>query len=275
MKTPQGMDCGSLNKPHGPSVGRCLRLAWVIVALAIALCPQNALVQESGDPPRPVMTPGEEIRIDDPQTGGLGYWTLYLPTDYTADRTWPIIFNFHGLDQTPNSWPFAQLTGQKGFIIVGLEYLQRGLDSIDRAEEAENLKRVVKIVSSWFPADEQLRLVGGFSKGGWHSSNMAERTSELWASVVILGAGRSATPSADGLGGKSVFIGAGENDLEHASAEAAAGFYEGLGAKVTFVTFEGVGHTVDVDDPTLRQWLQDNASAQRPPVSDTSPGNNQ
>ncbi len=49
--------------------------------------------------------------------------------------------------------------------------------------------------------------------------------------------------------------------MEHTSAVAAADFYEQLGASVTFVTFEGRGHTVDPEDPVLKQWLQNHNTA--------------
>lgn len=235
------------------------------MVLAVACCGLSPVVARAEpvaeEPSRPVaMTPGAEIRIDDPQTGGLGYWTLYLPSDFNAERRWPVIFCFHGLGQKPGAWPFREITDGRGFIIVGMEYLQRGLDGIRRVEEAANLQRVVALVRRWLPVDERALLVGGFSKGGWHTSNMAERTALLWAGAVILGAGRSSTPDASGLRGKPVFIGIGERDMEHAAAAAAAEFYRRLEARVTFVTFGGVGHTVDTGNPELRRWLQNRAA---------------
>ena len=251
-----------------PGVEALARWLWRRRGLCLpALCLASTLASGAPmahEPARPAsMPPGTELRVADAKTGGLGYWTLYLPADFSEDRKWPVIFCFHGLDQKPGTWPFRQLTGGRGYIMVGMEYLQRGLHGIRRAEEAVNLQRVVALVKQWLPVDERALFVGGFSKGGWHTSNMAERTSSLWRGAVILGAGRSSTPDALGLRGKPVFIGIGEHDMERAAAAAAADFYGKLGARVTFATFKGKGHTVDIDDPALRRWLQEGA-AQRP-----------
>lgn len=234
-------------------------ILWAVLSLPIV-----GWADQVDAPARPALSPGTEIRIEDPSTGGLGYWLLYLPPNYSADQHWPVLFNFHGLNQSPTLWPFDELTERRGFVIVGMEYLTRGLAGIDRAAEAENLRRVLAIVSQWVSLDKQRLFIGGFSKGGWHASQLVERTSELWAGAVILGAGRSASPDASGMKNKLVFIGIGELDGEHQAAAAAADFYRRIGARVTFASFAGVAHSVDVDDVALKVWLADSAALQLP-----------
>ena len=238
------------------------RVMGLVVTWLVLLVPAPGWGEELSALTKPPLIPGTEIRIEDSRTGGLGYWTLYLPPDYSADQRWPILFNFHGLNQAPTLWPFAELTEHRGFIIVGMEYLRRGLEGINRAAEAENLKRVLATVSQWVSLDEQRLFVGGFSKGGWHTSQIAERTADIWAGVLILGAGRSASPDASGLKDKPVFIGIGEFDGENGSAAAAADFYRGIGAQVTFVRFAGIAHSVDVENRELKKWLADKAGLQ-------------
>jgi predicted peptidase len=233
-----------------------LRLA-LSMALGFVLACTPEQEEQAETSPKSELSPGTTIRVDDPLTGGLGYWTLTLPADYTPDRRWPVIFNLHALDAEPGPWPFSALAGSQGYVIVGVEYVQRGLEGINRVVEADNLRRVYTMVADKVSIDQSARILGGFSKGGWAASNAAERTSELWDGVVIMGSGRSSTPSADGLKGKPLFIGIGETDGERESAAGAAVFYEQLGAEVTFEVFEGVGHTVGTDNPTLNQWLQD------------------
>jgi hypothetical protein len=247
--------CGAFFAPNR----RSRPLLWLVSSLALgfllACAPERE--EQAETPPKAELSPGATIRVDDPLTGGLGYWTLTLPADYTPDRPWPVIFNLHALEAEPGPWPFSALAGSQGYVIVGVEYVQRGLKGINRVVEADNLRRVHAMVADRVSIDESARILGGFSKGGWAASNAAERTSELWDGLVIMGSGRSSTPSADGLQGKPLFIGIGETDGERESAAGAAAFYEQLGAEVTFEVFEGVGHTVGTDNPILNQWLQD------------------
>jgi predicted peptidase len=100
-----------------------LLVAWLCVQGACAADKQNksgAVAFEQAE-----LEPGKIVKIDDPRTGGWEYWTLYVPKDYTADRTWPIIYCYHGMDQEAKVWPFRELTGGAGYIVVGMEYLNR------------------------------------------------------------------------------------------------------------------------------------------------------
>ena len=57
------------------------------------------------------------------------------------------------------------------------------------------------------------------------------------------------------LKGKPVFIGIGELDDANKNAKLARDAYTAKGADVTFEEFKGLGHTADVKDQVLHDWL--------------------
>lgn len=206
---------------------------------------------------------GKDIRIDDP-VAGEGYWTLYVPNDYDAKRKWPVIFNFHYKTGHPNAGPFDALTGTKGYIIVGLGYFDHaGMGNNPEVKQTlAVLKHVHDALAKRLSVDDRLLFIGGVSQGGFRGSVYFESSPEAWAGVILLDAGRepgfSIMPNANpNYAGKPVYIGDGENDDVLPSATQAEDFYKQHGADVTFETYKGMGHSVDMNSKTLRQWLLD------------------
>jgi tetratricopeptide (TPR) repeat protein len=205
------------------------------------------------------LEPGKAIKIEDPDTGGSGYWMLYIPKDFVATRKWPVIFCYHGLGLQPTPWPFEPLTDGQGYIIVGMEYVHREVDAIETDKNVANLKRIHDALSRKLPLDPRLAFIGGFSQGGFRTIDIGEATIDAWAGMIILGAGRSA----DGGGGqnnyksKPVFCAAGDKDGNLSLAQGAAAFYKSHGADVTLETFANTGHSVDTNDAPLKKWLLD------------------
>src|SRR5258708_32046983 len=108
-------------------------------------------------------SPGKETKILDPKTGGVGWYVVYVPKDYTPQREWPTIFCYHGRNNDPKSWPFKELTDGQGYIIVGMEYLNR--EGGDAAADVENLQRIRKFVAARLRLNSKLNCMGGFSQG--------------------------------------------------------------------------------------------------------------
>jgi predicted esterase len=227
----------------------------------------------------PQFTPGDEVRIDtDNQRIGNDHFIVYVPTDYTQEKSWPVIFCYHGQSGQPTTWPMRQATRGEGFIVIGMGYFPRPKGKITRGQYSKYVKserrsvlEVTRYVRERLNIDESRLFVTGFSMGGWHSSLLLEASPNVWAGAVIFAAGRSRNVNAvttaankNALRGKPVYIGAGENDVNLKSAEKAAQYYRQLGAEVTFEEFEGLGHGFDPSgSQILYDWLVANASTQQ------------
>jgi dienelactone hydrolase len=200
------------------------------------------------------LEPGKTVKVIDPQTGGNGYWQVYLPQDYTPSRLWPIIYCYHGSNGEPTVWPFKDLTDGKGFIVIGMEYRDRAAGG-KRDTDLPNLRRIHDVLAKHVALHEQVQFIGGFSQGGWSTSTLAEVNPDTWAGMIILGAGRGSSMPDPKVKDKPVFIGIGETDPSNARARSAEAFYKEQGADVTLEEFKGKGHAVDTADTVLRQWL--------------------
>ena len=237
-----------------------------VVVLAGWLCVQGACAADKQNKAGAVtfdqatLEPGKIEKIDDPKTGGWEYWTLYVPKDYTPDRAWPIIYCYHGMDQEAKVWPFRELTDGVGFIVVGMEYLNRAVGGPKADRELANLKRIHGLLAKRLKLNDKLQFIGGFSQGGWETGHIAETDPKLFAGMIITGAGRNNYGKSPLVRSLSIFIGIGEKDSNRKAAEEAAGFYRKKGAKVTLETFKGTGHGVDTKDEALKAWLKDQAA---------------
>jgi len=233
--------------------------ARAVVAVLLAACSLWA-----GQKPEPELRPGQETRID--AAGGEGYLVVYVPTDYTPDRRWPVIFCYHGQNGKPTSYPFRHVLGGKGFVIVGMGYAEPGgkartMSELDRyiLREVDCFRKAAAMVGRRLSLDPELFFVGGFSMGGWMSSALGEMAPASWAGVAVLGAGRQRMllpikhPRA--MRGKPIYIGCGTNDPNFPHAKKAASAYRGVGAKVTFEEYKGLGHQMKNDTKVLPEWL--------------------
>ncbi|HUT34545.1 MAG TPA: dienelactone hydrolase family protein [Planctomycetota bacterium] len=235
-----------------------MRAAACCLASALA-----ALVLAAEAPP--ALAPGKETRVNDPKVGG-GYFVVYVPSDYSPRRRWPVIFCYHGQGGKPTAWPFKEVTGGKGFVVVGMGYCDdRGrrmtMPEFDRylAREEASVANALVWVGARLKVDKEQLLVGGFSMGGWMASSMGEAASQLWAGVAILGAGRQKLDlpmrDRDAFRNKPVYIGAGDKDPNFPHAKKAADFYTKAGARVTFEEYPGLAHQMKTDTTVLRDWL--------------------
>jgi predicted esterase len=228
---------------------------WLLTPFSYAADKQDKAGAAPSD--TSVAKPGKIVEIDDPQTGKWKYW---VPKDYTPDRSWPIIYSYHGMGQTAVVWPFRNLTDKAGFILVGMEYVKSSRTAAQRTEdELANLKRIHNLLAKRLQINDRRQFIGGFSMGGWWTSLIAEKEPTLFAGVVILGSGRAGSRNPPQMTGLPVFIGIGENDPSRQAAEVAAEFYRGKRAVVTLEIFKGRDHSVDTENVALKTWLKDHA----------------
>jgi predicted esterase len=209
----------------------------------------------TGPVPTLDLKPGEN-RVEPP--GGRPY-LIWVPTDYTPDRTWPLIIYMHGTGGAPTFGPLREMFGGKTFILVGHEYVFHNQAEENHATETANLRRVVATVQANLKVNPKQMFLGGFSQGGWWTTMLAEYTMDLWAGLFPLGSGEHASDMGrrGPLKGKPIFIGAGENDGQFLPlAKKSAEFYAGRGADVTTEWFAGLGHSDNVaKNEKLQSWF--------------------
>ena len=198
---------------------------------------------------------GTETKIEDASIGGNGHYLVYVPSDYTPDRKWPLVVCYHGLNGKVTTWPFKNVLGGKRCIVVGMEYNERGSGSSGGSKDVANVKRILPPLVTKLNVDTEQLFIGGFSKGGFTTNRIAGQTLSLWAGILILGAGGSGPGGPGSCRGKAVYIGVGETDQYRKSAETAVASYKRLGAKVTFEIYKGRGHAVDAKSEVMRDWF--------------------
>ena len=251
----------------GTAAGLAAALAFSAAAYAagvpIARCrPPSAGPDEDRRPctrgrqPCPTLQPGGEVKFEDASLGIEGYITIYAPSDYTPDRTWPAVFCYHGMNNPPTTWPFRQALGGKGFVVIGLPYYggdKGASESI--SHDITNLKRCAPVFIKQFNLDARQLFIGGFSLGGFMTDEIGTTTADMWAGMAIMGAGWHSGAAANGFKGKPVYIAAGETDRNLDAAQKAADAYKAAGADVTFETYAGLGHAVNQNSKVLADWL--------------------
>ncbi len=209
----------------------------------------------------PDLTPGRETRVEYAGMKHKGHYLVYVPKEYDPERSWPVVFCYHGLNQTPKTWPFKNVLQGKGFIVVGMGYHTGGLEGYKFiAKDVENVKDVAATLSKNLNVHKEQMFIGGFSKGGFMASAIERQTADMWAGLAIMGAGihGGAPDRKEAYEEKAVYLGAGEKETNRASAERAAAVYEKLGASVTLEIYRGLGHAVDAKSKTMRDWFWSN-----------------
>jgi predicted esterase len=238
-------------------MGLIVAVSWAGHAFA-APAPKDAPAAPAaaaGGIPTLTLKPGEN-RVEPP--GGRPY-LIWVPTDYTPDRAWPVIIYMHGTGGSPTFGPLREMFGGKTFIIVGHEYVFRSQAEENHKTETDNLNRVVATVARNLHVDPKQFFLGGFSQGGWWTTMLAEYTMDTWAGLFPMGSGEHASNlgGAANVRGKPIFIAAGENDAQFLPlAKKSAEYYAGRGAEVTTEWFAGLGHSDNVSkNVKLKNWF--------------------
>ena len=217
-------------------------------------------------PPEPDAKPqvqaGREFQLRwDPVRRDL---PVYVPSDYSDAHHWPVVVFYHGLNGEPTTALFQDLTGGKGAIIVGMEYLERGLvrrtaaqQQAYQAKERAQLERLLEELPRRVRLDRNQVFLAGLSQGGWQVSALAESAKPRVAGYVILLAGRfpRAETARPDLSERVLYVGTGENDEANVYARMARQYFERCGAQVTWEEYAGRGHQMGTAVPRLRAWV--------------------
>ena len=209
--------------------------------------------------------PGTEVRWE-----GLGMETplkVFVPTDYDAGRSWPLIYLFHGTGGRASTGLMQRYTEGKGFILVGVPYAVPGQGSLSREGVLKEIQRIGRVRGL---LDDSLNLddrtyVGGFSKGGWMADLLATEGFSTLAGALILGAGRIPADVGRALDRAtskdseplSIYIGIGQLDTNHPYSRRAAVHYEARGCDMILEEYLAKAHQPGEQDSVyLTQWLR-------------------
>ena len=213
----------------------------------------------------PTVSPGKEVRITAPKTGKT--FLLYVPIDYTHQRSFPVIFCYHGYRGSATTWPFKQITKGQGFIVVGMNYATDAYYHKLRFTTTEPEKiffdEALAIISTRVNIDRDYIFMGGYSQGGYSTTVLGEQLLDGLAGNLVLGAGRCYVdmnpPPAELIRGHPFFYGVGELDDPHyPRAKRALQFYTECGAEVTFEGWKDETHKLSPQWMTktkMREWL--------------------
>ncbi|MDD4869308.1 MAG: hypothetical protein PHR77_02015 [Kiritimatiellae bacterium] len=208
---------------------------------------------------------GQETEVKMPDNGRE--MKVYLPSNYSPDKKWPVIFFFHGMNGKPTTSPIKGYTDGNDFIIIGMPYAaehevpktQQEAEGILQKELA-NFRSARLWAGKHLKIDERRVFMGGISLGGWETSTLGEYEMPRLAGMFILLAGRQRSKTipkeAAALQLKPVYIGSGEADPNLIPAFKATATYRKYGAAVTYEIFMGIGHATPAEvPPRFKAWL--------------------
>lgn len=222
--------------------------------------------------PVPCLTPGRVTTSYFPsQTTGLNHaYHIYLPPCYGKDnRTYPTVYMFHGLGQSDNFWVIADMDKRADELIMAQEIppliimmpngnplanITSGGDYSFEAVVVDDLIPYTEETYCAWPAPAG-RAIGGLSRGGYWSLEIAFRNPHLFASVgghsaalMDIAAPPDINPQYTGLnnalGNLRIYLDIGEED---AGLPEIQQLHEGMtkmSRTHTWVLNEG-GHTVE------------------------------
>ena len=192
--------------------------------------------------------PGTETRLEIP--GFENQVIVYVPQDYTADREWPIVHHYHGTNGKPTVGIPRLYTRGKGFVIVGMDFTERGNSPVTKEFYQNELKAIAdthRLVGQHVRIDGNRVYVGGFSKGGWVSSRLAESYMPDLSGAYVLGAGQAPYTVDRPIQlrkKRSLYIGVGQLEINYPWGVMAIDHFDSLGFQVTFEAYPGLGHSM-------------------------------
>ena len=183
---------------------------------------------------------------------------VWKPDDFDASKKYPAIVNYDGI---PNAVFLHEVTGGKGFILVGMAYrIKDRYNYSDTviSDELGLLDALKKNLVGTLSVDPQRIYVAGFSKGGWHTAMLLDYDREL-AGGLILGGGVF-TERASPLKFRKplpIYIGCGRFDGNYVPSIGALAYFRKLGAGVTLEAWPETAHEYPEAIPEgMRQWLR-------------------
>ncbi|MFC1805434.1 prolyl oligopeptidase family serine peptidase [Planctomycetota bacterium] len=194
---------------------------------------------------------------------------VFAPTDYTPRKAFALVLFFHGRGGKPDTRMMQGITDRKGYVIVGMEYLQE--DAAFYADMETQLgfnHHVIRAVSKKVHINPRQIFIGGFSQGGFGTAMFGFRPSEVgtYRGYMMMAGGLGAARNVSCMRREAVLVLHGDKDavVPYDSGVGAADALRKAGANVTFITMKGVGHTLDRQyAPEVGAWLRKQSEDKR------------
>lgn len=195
---------------------------------------------------------------------------IYVPPDWAQGKRLPLVLFMFGTGMRPTTRYPRQATGDRGWLVVGLDYLEQGAsgkgiktDATSRMRMVSYIKAVLKWVETHYGHHEGQVFLAGVSMGGWGVNlyGFHPGLRGRFRGYAILAAG--AWTKSRGIAfsvtrGLPVLLLNGETDYNRKYADLGARLLKGKGALVEQVVLPGQGHNMGFGDVgrELGRWLR-------------------
>lgn len=133
--------------------------------------------QTAGTAKIPIFEPGKEYHVvTENEAIGCKCFNVYVPLDYTEDRTWPVIFRHKGRGDKYNPIicrAARMMICDRGAIIVGMGYLKPGKKVLPAVQfinytrqELRSIYEAKQLISKHLRIDNNRLFISGSSAGG-------------------------------------------------------------------------------------------------------------
>lgn len=214
-------------------------------------------------------TPGKTVYVDFPELGDT--WKneparagIYFPTDYSAEKQFPLLVWLGGGAGTDTPNRAISITGGKGFICVALPYRNDLKDGEPQAGGWNSpwpwYKTMIEKIEATVPnIDSSRRIAGGFSSGGaavlYQIGNSNGEFQDYFYGFVPTGAGWP-MGGLELLEGRPMLAVMGEKDKRLDGYEALKEEALAVGVDFQLMVILGAGHKTPPEVyPTVREWM--------------------
>lgn len=212
---------------------RRLTLLLLLLAAAVAHSHRAAAVPSPQDLPRGVVVEKVATLRDAKQT-----YALYLPTSYTPERRWPVLYCFDpaGRGAVPVRL-FSEAAERFGWVVVGSHNSRNG----PLKPSLEAIAALLEDTQARLSVDTQRIYGAGFSGGARTALRVHQLCRQCMAGVVAVGAGYPPDMKPTAPLALALFAAAGSDDYNFPELKALDATFARLGAPHRFESFEG-GH---------------------------------
>ena len=201
----------------------------------------------------------KEIKLKAP--GVTDEIIISLPEDHGPNQFWPAVFSYHGFNGKPDVRMTRSHTGPKGWIVVGMGYVQQGkykIEPADLAKEVAAFRHVRDELVKNYGMDSDRVYLAGYSKGGWMVDTLLQAEPEIAGGAILMGGhidSRLKKPVA--LDKRTqVFIGVGRYDPNYIFSLKALVHFRSRGLETYFESWPGLKHEFPKDGSAgLRDWF--------------------